>query len=67
MSRFDVFLIGSNQCLPLEIEVENVQSLAHLLGQRRFLVARLSTEAEDMAAREVMIPVSRINFLCEVE
>lgn len=67
MSRFDVFLIGSSQSLPLEIDVENGQSLAHLLGHRRFLLARLSAEAEDMAMREVIIPISRINFLCEVE
>ena len=67
MSRFDVFLIGNSQCLPLEIEAEDVHSLAHSLAYGRFLVGRLSAEAEDMAMRPVMIPISRINLLCEAE
>ena len=32
MSRFDVFLVGNNQRLPLEIEAENVQSLDHMFA-----------------------------------
>jgi hypothetical protein len=67
MARFDVFLVGTSQRLPLEIAAENVQSLAHFLARQRFLVARLSEEAGDMGTRSVMIPISRINFLCEVE
>ena len=27
MSRFDVFLVGTSQRLPLEVDAENVQSL----------------------------------------
>jgi hypothetical protein len=67
MARFDVFLVGTSQRLPLEIAAENVQSLAHFLTHQRFLVGRLSEEAEEMGTRSVMIPISRINFLCEVE
>lgn len=67
MARFDVFIAGTSQRLPLEIAAENVHSLAHLLVRQRFLVGRLSEEAGEMGARSVMIPISRINFLCEVE
>lgn len=65
MSRFDVFLVGNNQRLPLEIEAENVQSLARFLARQRFLVGRISAEADDLAMRPVMIPVCRINLLIE--
>jgi hypothetical protein len=67
MSRFDVFLIGSNQSLPLEVEAENVQALSDLLTRQRFLVGRFSAEAGDQALRLVSIPISRINLFCEAE
>jgi hypothetical protein len=67
MARFDVFLVGTSQRLPLEIAAENVQALAHVLARQRFLVGRLSEEAGEMGTRSVMIPISRINLLCEVE
>lgn len=67
MSRFDVFLIGNAQCLPLEIEADNVEYLAQSLGRQRFLLGRLSADAGDIAMRPVMIPISGINLLCEAE
>lgn len=67
MARFDVFLVGTNQRLPLEIAAENVQSLAHFLSRQRFLVGGLCEEVDEMGTRSVMIPISRINFLCEAE
>lgn len=58
MSRFHVFLIGSTQCLPLEIDADNVECLARSLGRQRFLLDRFSTDAEDVAMLPVMIPIS---------
>lgn len=67
MSRFDIFMIGSSHCLPLEVEAEDVQSLSDLLTRQRFLVGRFSAEAGDRAMRPVSIPVGRINLFCEGE
>lgn len=67
MACFDVFLVGTSQRLPLEIAADNVESLAHCLTRQRFLIGRLSEEAEELGKRAVLIPISRINFLCEVE
>lgn len=67
MSRFDVFLIGNAQSLPLEIDADNLECLARSLGRQRFLLGRFSTDAEGVAMRPVMIPISRINLLCEAE
>lgn len=65
MSRFDIFLIGCDQSIPLDIDTQNIESLTKLLTCQRFLVGRFSAEAGDMAMRSVSIPVSRIKLLCE--
>lgn len=67
MSCFNVFLIGSSQSLPLQIDAENLQSLTALLTHQRFLIGRFTDEAEGMSQQSVMIPVSRINMLYQVE
>ena len=67
MGHFNVYLIGSSQSLPLELEADNVRSLTHMLSRQRFIIGRFTAEAEDMALTAVMIPVSRIQMLHEAE
>lgn len=65
MYRFDLFMIGSNHCLPLEAEVDSFDSLAELIMRQRCLIARFSAEAGDRAFQRVMIPLFRFDLLCE--
>jgi hypothetical protein len=67
MSRFDIFLVGNNERLSLDIDAENLDCLANSLGRQRFLLAQLSSEAGEMAFRRVMIPSARINLLSEAD
>lgn len=67
MYRFDLFLVGKSAALPLEAEVNDLPSLADIVIRQRCLIGRFSAEAGDRALQRVMIPLFRIDLLCESE
>lgn len=65
MTCFTVHMMGQSVPITVDLDYHNVDELADVVGQSRFLLGHMTQADEDGVCRRVMIATSRIQ--CAVE